>query len=826
MAAATPVPDARPHRRMRFLILLALGLVGAVGLLLAMLPYVVSLDRVKGPIIARVEAVLRRQVEVGAVRLQIFSGLGFDLKDLTVYNPPGWQHPYLIKAGTLSVKVALRPLLRRQLQITTVQLRDGEVRLERDMQGRTNISDLMASPSAAAAAPQTLPTRIPGSDEIAPSNHPLAHLLVSNLALRDMEVTFVDHRGAPGQAITTTVSHLQLKLSDIAPDRAIPFDIAATLLTDRRENIRMQGTIGPIPPSLAADQVPIDARLQATDVLLDRLTPYLRAAFPLAQGRLGTDLKMQGRLDHALHLTGTLSLAAAVVRQPIIQGIASVLPTLNSTYDINVDLARERAELTNIRVTLAGLQATLTGAIERLMTRPDVDLQFSTNAFAPGDLLASIPLPEAFVPAPTDLRGTVQLQGATKGAPHDLRAEARVDLQGIKLRSGSLNGGAPEAGGLLLETDRGQATLTMHLAAPQPPSIGMDIRLQRAAIEQHAPAAAGKKPSHPQTASPGPTHQVPPPKTLLPPVTVHGKLYIDEGRLQHAKAQRLATEFSLVDGHLTSTQQMQLYAGSYQGTARVDLTSPDPLFSLDAKVADLDIGQALDELTSAKRTLRGLLSTDLHATGRGWAWEGISQTLDGHGRAKIVEARLMTLDLLPELMRVLQRLGERAGLAIDTKLAQDPFKTIEGNWQLHQGRIATDRLRLRGAEVEAVLDGSVGLDRSLDYEGKVLLPPKFINLRGRPAFLPQDDKGRLTLPFTVKGTLMAPHVAVNEKALVGVVGGELIDKARKRLEERLEGLLGGSPADEPPQEPGKGNPEPGDRPKRPLRRLLEEFLKR
>jgi AsmA protein len=811
---------------MRFLFFLALGLVGAVGLLLVMLPYVVALDRVKGPIIARAEAVLQRQVEVGAVRLQIFGGLRFDLDDLAVYNPPGWQHPHLIKAGTLSVKVALRPLLRRQLQVTTVQLRDGEIRLERDPQGRMNISDLIDSSPAAATASPAPSGGAPGGDEATPSDHPLAGLLVSDLVLRNMDVTVVDHRNAPGQAITTTVSHVQLKLSDIAPGRAMPLDMAATLLTDRRENIRLQGTIGPIPPSLAAGQVPIDARLQVTDVLLDRLTPYLGAAFPLVQGRLGTDLKIQGRLDRNLHLTGSLSLAQAVVRQADVQGTASALPALQSTYDVNVDLAGERAELTDIRLTLASLQATLTGAIERLMSGPQVDLQFSTNAFAPGDLLGSIPLPEAFVPAPVGLHGTVQLQGAVKGTPDDLRADARADLRDVSLRSGSLDGGAQEVGGLLLETDRGQATLTLHLATPQPPSIGMDVRLRRAALERHAPAAAGKKPSHPQTAPSGPIRQVPPPKALLPPVTVHGKLYVDEGRLQHAKAQRLATEFSLVKGQLTSTQQMQLYAGSYQGTARVDLTQPEPSFSLDAKVADLDVGQVLDELTSARRTLRGLLSTDLHATGRGWAWEGISQTLDGHGRAKIVEARLMTLDLLPELLRVVQQLGERAGLTIDTTLARDPFKTIEGNWRLHRGRIATDRLRLRGAEVEAVLDGSVGLDRSLDYAGKVLLPSKFINLRGRPAFLPKDDQGRLTLPFIVKGTLMAPRVAVDEKALVGVVGGELIDKARKRLEGRLEGLLGAPPADEPPQEPGKGNPEAGERPKRPLRRLLEEFLKR
>ena len=131
--------------------------------------------------------------------------------------------------------------------------------------------------------------------------------------------------------------------------------------------------------------------------------------------------------------------------------------------------------------------------------------------------------------------------------------------------------------------------------------------------------------------------------------------------------------------------------------------------------------------------------------------------------------------------------------------------------------------------MEAWLDGSVGLDQSLEYAGKVFLPPKFIALRGRPAFIPQDDQGRFVLPFMVEGTLHAPQVSLNEKALVGGVREELIDKVRKRLGDKLEGLFGTPPAGEQgQQESDQPSQEPGDRPKRPqgARRLLEELLKR
>lgn len=826
MPAATPVSERRPHRRWWILAILGLGLLSLVGVLV-LLPYVVSLERVRGPIIAQVEAALQRQVEVGAVHLQILSGLGVGLQDLTVYNPPGWQHPHVIKAGSLSVKIAWWPLLHRRLQITSLQLRNGQMILERDAQGRMNVGDLTASPSA---VPPTSTAPLPKRQTSEPEQHPLARLLVSELALRGMDVTFVDRQIVPGQETTTTLGDVQLTVSDIAPGGPIPLVMTATWLTDRRENIRLRGTLGPIPASLTIEQVPFQLHLQAAEVLLSKLTPYVGAAFPPIQGRLGADLDIHGSLDHSVRLHGSLSLMQVEIRQAEGQGPPIPLPPLQSTYDFSVDFANHRAELTDIRATLAGLQTRLKGAIEQLMTKPRLDLQISTNTFAPGELLTQAPALRILLPAPLDLRGNVQLQATLKGSADDLRSEAHIELQEMILRSGALPSGPPEAGEVILETDQAQATLALHLVAAHPADLRLDARLQRGSVDYHShtPAAAGKAVS-PGSTPPSSAPQAPPTTALLPPVTLHGTVSIAEGRVQRARARQLGIEFSLRDGQLTSTQQMQLYAGSYEGKARVDLTQHEPTFALDGVVAGLDVGQALAELTPDRQTLRGVLSTDVHATGSGWAWEGIRQTLYAHGHAKITQATLRHLDPLPELVRSLQKLGERVGIIIDAQLDHDPFKTIESDWQIRQERIMTERLRLRGEGVEAVLDGSVGFDHSIDYTGKVFVPPKFVALRGRPSFLPQDNQGRLALPFTVKGTLMAPRVAVSEKALIGVVRQELLEKLRKRSGGRLEGLLG-SPrsAEEPQRDPDQTQPESGDQPKRPNlpRRLLEEFLRR
>ena len=291
-----------PQSLGRRLLLVLLGLVGAALLVVALLPYVVSLDSVKDQIVGRIEAALHRKVDVGAVRLQLLSGLGAGLEDVTVYNPPGWQQPYIMKAATLSIKVAWRPFLQRRIEITKLILRDGEIVIERDAQGRLNVADAAGAKPASA---QTLPTdvhRSPSSPAAQPGTTPLAGLRVAEVTLQNMSITFIDRLVVPGQAIVTAASDLQLHLRDVALGTPIPIDMTATMLTEGSRNVRLRGSVGPIPESLAVDSVPIDVQLQTIDMRLDKLMPYLGRTVPLVQGRVEGEIKLQGSMASNLRV--------------------------------------------------------------------------------------------------------------------------------------------------------------------------------------------------------------------------------------------------------------------------------------------------------------------------------------------------------------------------------------------------------------------------------------------------------------------------------------------------------------------------------------------
>jgi hypothetical protein len=811
MAATTPAQGMTPLCLVRKLLLGLLGLVGLALLMLVIVPYIVSLDSIKGQIVAHLEAALQRQVDVGAVRLQLLSGLGAGLEDVTIYNSPGWQQPYLMKAGRLSVKVAWRPLLRRQVEITQMLLSDGEIIIERDAQGRLNIADhAVSTPESTEILPAEVQRSTDGEETQARSNL-LEALSVSEVSLQKMQITFVDHLVVPGQETITTLNDIRLRVQDVTLGTPMPIELIATMSTDGSQNIRLHGSVGPVAENMAVESIPIDIYLRATDVHLDKFTPYLSANVPLSQGRLAADVTVEGSIDSSLHLTNTLSLADAMLREESMRDVLRVLPMLTSTQDITIDLRTGQAELTDVTINVAGVQATIKGMVHKLTTIPELDLRVATNTFAPGALLTQLPGVGSLLLAPTDLHGTVQLQATLTGTPHDLHSEAQVDLHEIALRSGAFNGGAQGNGGVLLETDKANVRLVTQVVNANPPHVHVDAGVQRLSFdrqETHTPAPAPNPQSEPAT-------ETPPSQPRRPPIILSGRVSVAEGHLRNLNFQHMAADFHLSDWILKTTQQMTLYGGSYQGAMQVDLASSEPSYILDATCAGLDVGQMVNELTPARNVVLGVLDTDMRLVGRGTAWDVINKTLSGNGSVKITEAQLTSIDLLPKLGQLLREVGGLVGLTISKAWEPHAFRTIEGDWRLHQGKILTDHLRLRGEGVEALLKGYVGLDQSIEYAGDVFLPAQFSARRGAPRLLHQNEAGRVVVPFTVKGTVTEPRISISEKALANLAQEELADTIRKRLGGKIEGILGKPSApDQQRQESDQPSQETGDQPQR------------
>jgi AsmA protein len=209
---------------MKPLFKLILWLASATLLLLLLAAVVVPLyvdpNDFKGPLGRQLEARLGRPVEIqGDIGLSVFPWLGFEVGRVTLGNPPGWKDPTFASVEAADVRVRLLPLVRRQVEMDTVEIRGLDLRLTRDREGRTSWEGLFGPAASAGAKPS-------GEKEPTATSGPaLAALAIGGLDLRDARVAWTDE--ATGQHFA--VDGLRLKTGAILPGQPVPLDVSLRL---------------------------------------------------------------------------------------------------------------------------------------------------------------------------------------------------------------------------------------------------------------------------------------------------------------------------------------------------------------------------------------------------------------------------------------------------------------------------------------------------------------------------------------------------------------------------------------------------------------------
>ena len=102
--------------------------------------------------------------------------------------------------------------------------------------------------------------------------------------------------------------------------------------------------------------------------------------------------------------------------------------------------------------------------------------------------------------------------------------------------------------------------------------------------------------------------------------------------------------------------------------------SPD--YTLDMKLAQVNAGSLVNELTSAKNVLPGILTSDLKASGRGLTWPEISTTLTGTGKVQITDLGSLAASFGPSAAFLRDKEG-RIPLPFTVKPSRGSSKNVE-----------------------------------------------------------------------------------------------------------------------------------------------------
>jgi hypothetical protein len=258
------------------------------------------------------------------------------------------------------------------------------------------------------------------------------------------------------------------------------------------------------------------------------------------------------------------------------------------------------------------------------------------------------------------------------------------------------------------------------------------------------------------------------------------------GKLKNLPFENLTADWTWDEGSLAFSPSAAVFGGTLSARVQADLAKDQAESRVELYVEGVQAQALIEAVTSVRDVFAGTLKGEMSLSSRGLAWDAISRTARGEGRLSVADADLKTVRLLPEVARSLSAVGKVAGFQIPEGLESTRFSTLEASFELSDGRLSTPDLTLSGRDVSVSAEGSLGLDKTLSYHGRVVLGPSFVKSLGTAGRYIADPQGRLALPFTVSGPITTPSVAIDE-AIVLVLGRRVLARQTK---ERIGGTAG------------------------------------
>jgi len=271
----------------------------------------------------------------GDLKPTVFPWVGVSIGDIALANAEGFGDLPFAKMGSADVKVELLPLLKKEVNIRTVELNGLNLDLQRSADGTTNWDDLVKSSDATTTT--TTPTENGDeSIEVEGDSAAIAALAVGGISIGDANVSWKD-------AQTGT----DVKLSDFNLNTgAIELAKAFDLNTDFK---------------VASNSMGLGADINgAAQVMLD--------------------------LDNQVYSLSGLKLTTNAVGDSFPDG------KLDATLDANImaKLSEQKIDVENLSLSALGLVLSGVVNVANLDTQPAVSGKLSSNEFSPLDMFAKL----------------------------------------------------------------------------------------------------------------------------------------------------------------------------------------------------------------------------------------------------------------------------------------------------------------------------------------------------------------------------------------------------------------------------------------------------
>jgi uncharacterized protein involved in outer membrane biogenesis len=396
----------------------AVGVV--VVLALALLPQFLDVNHYYPRIQAALQNRLDRTVSLGNIKAS-FLPPSLIVKDVVIGEDPRFGPGPFARAQELDVRVALVPLLRKDLQVKSLRLISPDIALIKSQSGRWNYASLGQAPalsqpqSPAGVAPSS------GGQLSTAEQFSLDHLEIANGRLR-----LIDQQ----HKVQNTYENIDATLDNFAPGKR--FDTNATVHIAGRgsQQIRVKGTAGPITAESAA--IPFTGTVDLKQISLGDIEKVASiAALEGYNGVASGSLKVHSDKG-VIHAEGSLK-----VEDPQINTTKLGYP-VSLDFKLNDDLNTGVIQIENGTLKLGPTPVSLAGTINTTPTPAQLNMRLTTQGASLPEIARLASAAGVGFNAGTNMKGTVTADISARGAANNPSLHGSLKASGVEITGGQI----------------------------------------------------------------------------------------------------------------------------------------------------------------------------------------------------------------------------------------------------------------------------------------------------------------------------------------------------------------------------------------------------
>ena len=755
------------------IITLTLSMILIAVAALLVLVFVVDFNEYKPLISAQVEKATGRQLDIkGDIKIALWPWLGVQVAAAELSNAPGFGDQPFAKVSQFDLKLALMPLLQKQISVNKILFRGLALSLQKNAQGKNNWDDL--------AQPQKTSTSItdPTPAEYA-SGFDMGSLSIQGIEIKNGSVSWND---AQSQT-KATLTRIDLHTGVIAQQKNIPLTLTAyaSLNKPRADiNIKLETDI-----NLDMDKM----KLSMNQVALE--LGILSSSLATQNTNIKIKASVEANLNQQQYAINHLNMDLTTRGYQLPGGELSL--KMNSS--MLIDLQQQSAVIEVMKIDSTGMQLTATANITGLDAEPLFEGELKLAEF---NLLDVAQLYKIQLPDMSDKKALQKVQASM----HYRSKGGGIDLSDIALKLDD-------------STISGRASVHDF----DKPELTYDLKLNDIKLDRYLPAVKSQSRQRAKNAPPLSNVPLALPIDSLRKLNINGVFKADHMSWQDYQFNSVYIKTRSQKGvSVLNPINVRVFDGRVAMAVKLDVSNKKPVITVNLKAKDLQLESAarpvfLKILNEKKASLNGAVNANLKVNTQGHSPHELVSNLNGKFDFRTGKTKTKNLDIEQYLRQrawyVLDQKIRKADKRIVSILKKNNFPTTEKDFMrdyrakdktafnvirakanISQGVINNYDFLMSSNRLKVTGKGSIYLlNQRMKYEAIIDLNRPHNSLQDRLLDIP------LKINFTGPMAMLKPQPDINRwlnKAweVVRSDGKASIKrKARKKTKDKLKGML-------------------------------------